>query len=847
MTDRLELLRDYKPPAGRFDELLAPDGSIRPHWQPMLSALQRMGQQGIDSCRRTGEAIIRENGITYNVYGDPRGIDRLWALDLLPVVLPSEEWAYIEQGVEQRLRLLNAIQEDLYGPQRLLRDSGLPPEFVHANPRYLRSCHGIVPKRSGYLIRYAADLVRDETGRWRVFSDRTQAPSGAGYALENRIVTSRVFPNAIAEMRVRRLAGFFRSFRSALRATDPNEREEPTVVLLTPGPHNETYFEHVYLARYLGYSMLEGGELACRDNRLFVRTIKGLKQVDVVLRRVDDIYCDPLELLPNSTLGTTGLLQAFRMGNVSICNAIGAGVLEVPALKAVLPQLCKRLGSSELLLPPTRTLWGALPEDRAEMEARWDELKLQPAFGAVSSAAFTGVAANDRDLQRQLWRHRPYLYSAGEEPRPSTMPLLAEDQLTPAKLVLRVFAVYDPERDSVHVMPGGMARFGQSDSLSDITMQQGSGSKDVWITSGDPVDFSSLLSVESESTTLVRSPENISSRLAENLLWLGRYCERGEYIVRFLRHVLMRYTDEEALEDTSALAPLLHAGAVILQPDVTTPIDRPASADILYDVQNALLEALYSEGHPTGVIQNLYAIRRAAWIVRERFSEDDWRILIGLIDQFLNQDDENKSLRGAMESLNQLVTGFVAFSGLIAENMTREPGQIFIDMGRRIERALNVTDLLLGTLTRPTAGESLLLHSLLAICDSPMTYRGRYGAKVRTGPVFDLLVSDETNPRSVSYQLTALARHLARLPKRGEPGLLNTEERIIERLRSAVRIANVNTLAGVGEDGQRKGMRKLLKDLSESLPEFANQISRRYFIHTAAARQLGGSVEEDHA
>jgi len=308
----------------------------------------------------------------------------------------------------------------------------------------------------------------------------------------------------------------------------------------------------------------------------------------------------------------------------------------------------------------------------------------------------------------------------------------------------------------------------------------------------------------------------------------------------------MRYTDEEALEDNSALAPLLHAGAVILRPDVVPARDdrAPAPADVLYDVQNAVLEAMYSEGHPSGVVQNLHAIRRAAWIVRERFSEDDWRILVGFIDDFLELEPEQKGMRTAMESLNKLLTGFVAFSGLIAENMTREPGQFFLDMGRRIERALNVTDLLLGTLTRPTPGETLLLHSLLAVCDSPMTYRARYGAKVRTAPVFDLLVPDATNPRSVAYQLGRLAEHLGRLPSHGGPGLLNSEERILERLRSAVRIADPMALSESTDDGQRKAMRKLLKDISTSLPEFANQISRRYFIHTAAARQLAGSVEE---
>jgi uncharacterized circularly permuted ATP-grasp superfamily protein/uncharacterized alpha-E superfamily protein len=842
-------LKTYQPEPGRYDELFDSNHRLRPHWAGVLGAFDALGTDETASRRRAAEAIIRENGITYNVYGDPKGMDRPWALDMLPVVLPHDEWAHIECGVKQRVRLLNSTLRDMYGPQRLMYDGVVPPEFLLANPRYLRPCRGITPAQNAHIVRYAADLVRGPDGKWRVYSDRTQAPSGSGYALENRIVMSRTFPDLIADMRVRRLAAFFERFRGILREMSYQRREAPAIVLLTPGPHNETYFEHVYLARYLGFPLVEGEDLTMRDNRIYLKTVEGLQQVDVVLRRVDDAYCDPLELIKNSSLGTTGMLHAMRNQTLAVCNAIGSGALEVPALRAVLPKLCRHFMGEDLILESSRTLWGAMPEHREEINDRFNEIGLLPAFApAISQVPPTGqLDPGDQDAVRTLWDRRPQGFAVVENHRPSMVPVLKGNAVVPHSLVLRVYAVTNGDGGDVEVMPGGLARFGESDEALTITMQQGSGSKDVWVLSEGPVDFTSLLAGQQRPMHIMRSPGNVPSRLAENLLWLGRYCERSEALVRFLRYVLLRSTEEEGFVDLGAIFSLLRGAPNLFEyvakqlPDQGdlehATADSMTGADV-EELQRAVLKAVFNAEYPNSVMANLRAIRRAAWVVRERFSEDDWRILIGFVQEFLMRTPEEPDTRYCLDALNKLVTGFSAFSGLILENMTKEPGQIFLDMGRRIERAINTSEVLYHTLPVLEGSPQPVLRGLLAICDSPMTYRSRYGANIQEAPVLDLLLSDETNPRAVAYQLNLLTRHLAALPKHGQPGLLNPEERIIEHLRAEVRVADMDLITRPDENGERSQLSTLLEMLSTELPNFADQLSHRYFIHTAPAQQL---------
>lgn len=840
------LLSTYSKPAGSYDEFLDESGEIRPQYRDIMRHMVSEEDPAMSGRRRLAEGIIRKDGITYNVYGDPKGMDRPWALDLLPIILTSQEWSQIEAGVRQRVQLINQLLADLHGQQRLVHQRVLPPEFAMANPRFLRPCHGIAPPRAGHVVRYAADLVRDASGAWRVYSDRTQTPSGAGYALENRIVMARTFPNLIQDAYVQRLANFFECFCDALRAADPQRSNDPTIAMLTPGPLNETYFEHVYLARYLGFPLVEGEDLTVRDNRLYLRTVEGLEQVDVALRLVDDAFCDPLELRRDSILGPIGLLQALRSGNVAVCNAVGAGALEVAALKAVLPRLCQHVLGEDLLLQCTPTYWGALPEHRDAIEARLDYAPLLPAFYSRAQ----GERAEDR---RQRWRERPYDFVIHEDPVASVAPVLQDQGLAARSIMIRVYAVVNGDTGEISVMPGGLARFSDHAELPEITMQRGSGSKDVWVLADGPVEYRGMLSSANDPVTLVRSPSNLPSRMAENLLWLGRYCERTENCVRFLRHVLLRTAEEDWPFEHAEILRLIEAEPALLErlesfeseyernEEATPPEQRAALRAEAEAVQRAIMACMCEEKDPSGIAAMVHAIRRALWIVRERFSEDDWRIMNEFTQTFLDRIGTIWSLQSTLDGFNDLVTGFAAFSGLSRENMTREPGQFFLDIGRRIERSLNTVELIQRCLVEPLENEVTLLGSLLAVFDSPMTYRARYGGAVQTAAVLDLLLADETNPRAVAYQLARLERHLPWLPKSGSAGLLNVEERVLERIRTEIRTADMQGLTRVGPDGKRAALDALTSMLARELPVLADLISQRYFIHTEPAQQLGAS------
>jgi uncharacterized circularly permuted ATP-grasp superfamily protein/uncharacterized alpha-E superfamily protein len=849
------LIQEYSTVADPNDELLDSLGKIRPHWQWITDALGELPSSTLSERRRQAEDMVRQHGITYNVYSDAKGMDRPWALDVLPVVLPLEEWAHIERGVRQRLYLLNQILADVYGPGNLVRDGVLPREFVYANPQFHRACHGIPPARHGHIARYAVDLVRDASGQWKVYSDRTQAPSGAGYTLENRVVMAQSFPNLFSEGKVERLAAFYEAFHSTLREMAPGGNPNPTIVLHTPGPLNEVYFEHVYLARYLGINLLEGADLTVRDNHVYLKTIQGLRRVDVLLRRIDDAFSDPLELRKDSTLGLAGLLQAVRSGNVAVCNAVGSGMLEVPALAAVLPAVARHLTGSDLSLPSVPARWGAFAEDRAWMEANFESLRLLPAFatGAIHAIKPGEMSELERERWRANWRERPHDFVSVEPVKPSTAPVFTGDHLVPNSLVLRVYAVGGETLDSIRVLPGGLARVSPKDDIFDISMQQGCGSKDIWVMTEGETPFRSLLQDRGVPLAIRRSPGNLSSRLAENLLWLGRYCERAEATVRFLRYLLNQCTDEAGYRSIGELRSLLRAAPRGLfgkhaDEQMSAMWTKQVSEDSnTYDwllsldrVQTVILDAVFNAQQPNTVASNIMAIRRTAWVVRERFSEDDWRILNSFTLEFMQLQERRTrpGLGEALYAMNQLVRGFAAFSGLLSENMTRESGQVFLDMGRRLERSSQTTNVVFQTLERATEHEEALLQSLLAICDSPMTYRARYGSVFQAAPVIDLLVCDDTNPRSVAYQLNQLIKHAKRLPKAGGAGLFNSEERIIERINTEIRTADANDLAQADEDGVREGLHALLLKLHAELPKFADLLEQRYFIHTAPARPL---------
>lgn len=760
------LLHRYAVPGGGFDELLAAAGMPRPHWDAFLRSLAARDGAEIGDTLGLMEREIRENGVTYNVYADPQGADRPWEVDPLPLLLSSAEWSSIEAGIAQRAELLNRVLADVYGPQTLLRSGAIPAPVIFGHGGFLHPVRGVRPAGGVHLFHYAADLARAPDGGWWIVRDRTQAPSGAGYALENRLVISRVFPQMFAELEVQHLASFFAGVRDSLRhwASKPGASEEagpPRIVLLTPGPYNETYFEHALLARYLGFALVEGSELTVRNGCVWMKTVEGLQRVHAILRRQDDDYCDPLELRSDSALGVAGLTDCARRGTVFIGNALGSGVIESGALLGYLPKLSERLLGEPLKLPSVATWWLGEPAALEDAWSRLDKLLIKPIDRSDNEPAIFGadLDADERAALRRRVGARPQRYVAQEWVQASRAPVLdrrpglrrtdrtdrvgdASASLAPRAVGLRVFAVATP--DGYQVMPGGLTRVAVEGDSRVIAMQRGGRSKDTWVLSGAPVNASfSLLSTTVGPDDLIGSRVNLPSRAAENLFWYGRYGERCDSAARILRVAIAGWLDRGG-EPSDQRAPVVALAWQIGLIDDTV------------DAGAALLRAAT---HPEEALSNrLRQLSRTAFNLRDRMSSDNWRALNQLVGDPVFQ--RAGTLPQALAWLDRAVTAIVTLSGFVLDGMTRSSGWRFLSIGRRIERLSHLSTVLT---VATTEGSSHGLEWLLELADSTDTYRSRYLVAPEWLPVLDLLMRDENNPRSLAFQVKGLAEYIAKL------------------------------------------------------------------------------------
>ena len=806
------------------DELVTPGGQLRPHYDTFVRSVEALGRHELASRWENAKRAIRDNGVTYNVYGDPEGVDRPWTLDMIPLVLPSSEWKQLEAALIQRASVLNLLLSDMYGPQRLLHERLLPPALVFGNPGFLRPCHGIAVPRGIHLHLHAVDLARSPDGEWSVLADRTQAPSGAGYALENRIVLSRSLPEAFRDCQVERLASFFWAQRDTLTALAAAERETPRVVLLTPGPLNETYFEHAYLARYLGFTLVEGGDLTVRDRRVFIKTLDGLQPVDVIFRRLDDSYCDPLELRSDSTLGVAGLVEAARAGTVTIANALGSGAIETSALCRFLPGLCRNLLGEELLLPSVPTRWCGDADDLQFVLEHLDRMVIKRTFPPVGGQPVFGRLLST--LQRSALvaeiRAHPENFVGQDEMPLSTAPVGLGQKLESRPLVLRMYVA--AAGDSYAVMPGGLTRVASHSSVPIVSMQRGGGSKDTWVLADGPVSPMSLLAPPTIRIQRERRSGDLPSRVADNLFWLGRHAERVEHSVRLLRAVVARMADEDSREVTPERTALLRVLASLQL--LPLGVGESLHADGL---EQELLSSLFRHSPTSHMRETLEELRRIASNVRDRLSIDTWRILNQLRQDFRLRHGRVQ-LDDALLQLNRMITDLAAFSGMEMENMTRGHGWRFLDIGRRLERAANTVMLLRASLTAGLPHHAML-GPLLEIADSTMTYRRRYFAEPQLIPVLDLLVADATNARSVAFQVVQLADHVNQLPRDQRAPSPAQEQRLVTRISEEIGCADLDTIGQPGADGSFLDLDALFQKIGDDLRRLSDTIAHYYFSH----------------
>jgi uncharacterized circularly permuted ATP-grasp superfamily protein/uncharacterized alpha-E superfamily protein len=833
----------YPQTAGVYDEMSVAPGVLRPHWDTFIHSLSALGDQELGRRWQTARQRIRENGVSYNVYGDPLGMDRPWNLDSIPLMIPPSEWSQLEAGLIQRARLLNSILADLYGPQQLLRSGQLPPALVFANPGFWRPCHGVRVSGDIYLHLLAVDLARGPDGEWWVISDRTQAPSGAGYSLENRIVMAETFPDLFREFQVKRLASFFRSFRNTLLRLSPVARDNPRVVLLTPGPYNETYFEHSYLARYLGFRLVQGGDLTVRDSRVFLKTLEGLKQVDVILRRVDDSFCDPIELRSNSYLGVAGLVEAVRAGNVAVANALGSGLIETSAFMPFFPGLSRRMLGEDLKLPTAATWWCGQPKALQYVLDNLDFLVIKPAFPSKGMEPVFGgkLAPEGRSRLTARIQETPHEFAGQELLNLSTVPVYSEENgLTPRRVVLRVYLA--AEGGSWSVIPGGLARVSPSIDTPVVSMQRGGGSKDTWVLSQGPVDTFSLQPPRNVPLNLSRGVvSDLPSRAADHVFWLGRYAERGEHLARMLRCILIRLTGQVGAADGSEWESLLKMHDCLESPHARLSKDEPqAHTDPLRDFEQEILSRIFEEQRSDSLTETLNRAGRSAAQVRDRLPSD----LLRVVSQFgsLTRRADGSawgyvSVVDALAVLNGCIGMLAALRGIEVENMTRGPGWHFLSIGRRLERSLHLVKLFRTVIVPLNPQIWPALEMVLEVADSSVTYRSRYFTILQPAPVLDLLMNEEVNPRSLAFQAKDLSEHcrsLSSMPS-GAGWPINKQKRV-EEAASELFLADVHMLCETGTTGSREKLDELLAGLDEALPALSNAITHTYFSHAQLER-----------
>ncbi len=868
--------------SSKTDETRSGDGRIRPNWQPIADTLDDLGPNGLLARQDDVARLLRTEGATYNDTSGPVSMRCPWVLDPVPFIISEDEWATLGASVAQRAALLQLVHADLHGPRRLVAEGLVPAELVLGNPAFLRPVTDQTGDRadrpSSALFTVAVDVIRGPDGTFIAMADKTQAPSGMGYAIVNRSTLSRVLPALHRRSGVERLAGFIRAIRSGVEAAAPEEAGDVRAVVLTPGPMSETYFEHAYLAAYLGYPLVEGRDLAVEHGRVWLRTLEGRDPIDVILRRVDDVWCDPVELRPDSLLGVPGLLDAVRRGLVTVLNPIGSGLLETPGISVQLERLAPALLGEELRLPGPPSWWCGTPEGLAEVTARWDHVVLVPAIpgngicvGPIEPSRLQPEEANallaDVRARPQDWVGRQVLEA-------STVPMVGVDGvLADRPISLRSFAVRDYSTDGPRpnfvVLPGGLARV-----LDDVGAFAGSGatspiSKDTWVVSSGPIlQQSPWLPLADTSPTIaiqggVATP--LPARAAAQLFLLGRSAEHAELLIRLVRAVQLRIDQPldigkghgadslrvllAALEPAAAFdpraEPILRRGSSGLEDRPTR--DDPDESELATSspLDSRSLTLLFDPQVAGGLVATVGVVVDAAYSVRDQLSADSWQ-LVGDLDEGRARlvASPPTHLAAAQPALAGLLRSLLALAGMSAENMERDPSWRFLDAGRRLERARASVRLLASVLTEHRSGvaEDLLVESLLRTSESLMIFRRRSGPVLHVAGALDLLVYDAANPRSIRFQFDRLEEHLGNLP----PGF-GTDDRtqLVARAAAPLQATDALRLAAVDPATDRRTeLESVLDDVDARLAELHDSVRRGWFTPQRLSALAGGGMSD---
>jgi uncharacterized circularly permuted ATP-grasp superfamily protein/uncharacterized alpha-E superfamily protein len=825
---------NYAPKHTQYDEVVDASGAIREHWHYPMQVLRSMGPEALLERQRTAKRILRDDGASYSP-GDQLNISHTWNLDLLPLILSSQEWEVIENALRERAELLNLILDDIYGDRNLIKHGVIPPAALYAHPGFMRACDGIRVPGEHQLIFHAADLVRDAAGEWLVIGDRTQAPSGTGYALENRTVLRRVMPSLFRDAHVHRLSNFFLAWRRKM-AELSQSKDTPLVVYLTEGAFKENSFEDAYLANYLGYSLVQARDLTVRKGSVWLKSLDGLRRVDVVLRRVDDAYTDPLVSRDDSSLGVPGLLEVARSGGVVIANPVGSGVLENPVLAKYMPAIAQHFLGRELRLNSVQTWWCGDADDMAYVKAHFDELLIRPTFRQPGKHSLF-VSDLPPDKRRELLDEilvKPNDFVAQVAVTPSQTPVLGGASFSSRPLVLRGFTV--ASGNSYNVMPGGLTRVGSREDTLHIVSQYAGASKDTWILESEP-EVQETQADDFMARQKMDRSFSLPSRVIENLYWFGRYAERAESGLRLVRTAFEELNSIEPLRENMRRALL----CAVTHVTATYPGFTAEDADFLAPEQE-LLDLVANRSRQGSIAHCLESILHAAGGVKELLSNDMLRLINDVRDgmEYLNSNLASSLQAAPEELLDPLITTLLALSGLSQESMVRSRAWRFMEIGRRIERAQRTVELLRHTLVAGADGQSVpLLKPVLASLESRIVYKRYYRTGYHLDKGMELLLLDQQNPRSVLFQLETLKTHLEDVSGQIRGVNVSDDMRCILRAMNSLLLTTLAELSSLDkESGEYHRLDELLASLEDDLNAAAQFLADRYFDHAAGPQPI---------
>lgn len=814
-----------------LDECFINNEEAKESWKNLLANIEKLGTNELKARQQELLKLLQENGVTYNVYGDTNGLNRPWLLDAIPLVISAAEWRGVERGMKQRAYVLNKLLDDLYGERTLLKKGIIPPELIYSHPGFLRPCDKIKLPGDYQLPLYSADLSRGPDGKVWAIKDRAQAPSGMGYALENRSALSRVAPELFQNHQVAKLGGFFNSMMQALIQIAPQGKENPRIVLLTPGPRNETYFEHAFLASYLGITLVQGEDLIMRDSYVWIKTVEGLEKIDIILRRVDDTFCDPLELREESQLGIPGLLQAVRKGNVAIANPLGSSILENTGLMAFLHGAFKYFLNEDPIIPMIATWWCG---QKKEMDYVIDHLDTLVIKSIERMSGFKTVMGSHlsksqkEELIRKI-KFEPHRYVGQEEVEFSTSPVFTKEKLEPRYTVLRTYLVAN--KDGYEMMRGGLTRCSPEKGSFLVSNQDGGISKDTWVEAA----FRPAAQSHLHQAPDMKRKAVLPSRAAENLFWVGRYTQRVVRTSRFIRIVLRTLTQPGNLNNGKESESLKALLQTVTRLTDTYPGFVDDADDELANPLPEIHQLICNPNRTGSILFTLGNLLRAMYAARDRWTVDSWRIIdeIENVRRRIGAVDPD-GIRHVLSLLDQLTGGLLSFSEMARQSMYRSDGRIMYRMGQLIEEILMELAQFKSILTRQheESAEFQLLEALLLSNQNLSTYRSVYRTYLDVVPTLDLLFLNSHNPTSILSQLEGLLKYARSLAQK-EGGTNDNEiSRLVFEAYSKVRLMNINLLAKADEGGDRKDLDDFCDTLQKQILVISTKLSSTYFSHT---------------